>query len=349
MTIGIGTDSPAYLPPTLTRAHHIEVVPLIVVMDGEQRLEGVDITSEELAKALRSRVAVSTSRPAPAVFAERYAKLAAAGVTEIVSIHLSAKMSGTVDAAQLAANDAAVPVTVIDSETIGMALGFAVLTGARAAARGHDVAGVVARIRESIAGSTCWFYVDTLEHLRRGGRIGAASALLGSALAIKPILGVRDGRIEPIEKVRTRSKALARLAALAAQAARELGSAEIAVHHVDALERAEEVVAVLREEFGDNDIHLVELGGVVAAHTGPGTIAVAVSPAVLSSGENALEATPEDMVSDGSFGSAGDGSDIEEDSSSTPRQEASEPRDDTARHTEVVTDDARSHAPEGSP
>ena len=330
------------------------MVPLIVVMDGEQRLEGVDITSEELAKALRSRVAVSTSRPAPAVFAERYAKLAAAGVTEIVSIHLSAKMSGTVDAAQLAANDAAVPVTVIDSETIGMALGFAVLTGARAAARGHDVAGVVARIRESIAGSTCWFYVDTLEHLRRGGRIGAASALLGSALAIKPILGVRDGRIEPIEKVRTRSKALARLAALAAQAARELGSAEIAVHHVDALERAEIEAAHRRARpqpkmYGILQITASELGGVVAAHTGPGTIAVAVSPAVLSSGENALEATPEDMVSDGSFGSAGEGSDLEGDSSSTPRHEASEPRDDTARHTEVVTDDARSHAPEGSP
>lgn len=278
--VRVVTDSTAYLPVDLVERHRIEVVPLHVVVAGQERVEGQDITADEVATALRQYTIVTTSRPNPAVFADLYARLAADGATCIVSVHLSSQMSGTCDAARLAARDAPVPVEVIDSETIGMAMGFAVIEGAERAARGADCDIVVEAVRDRLGPSTVTFYVHTLEHLRRGGRIGAASALLGSALAIKPILAVRGGRIVPLEKVRTSARAIARLEALVLAQAAEAGVAvDIAVHHLDAADRAEAIAAKLREKLhGARTIRVVELGAVVGAHVGPGTVAVAVSP-----------------------------------------------------------------------
>jgi len=280
VTVRIVTDSTAYLPVELLRAHSIEVVPLHVVVGGDDHVEGQDITAAQVAAALRDYTIVTTSRPTPTVFAEMYQRLADEGATAIVSIHLSSQMSGTVEAARLAAAEAPLPVEVVDSETIGMAMGFAVVAAAETADGGADVAAVIEAVHARLGPSGVLFYVDTLEHLRRGGRIGAASALLGSALSIKPILAVRGGRIVPVEKVRTSSRAVARIEAMVVDHVARGGHAvDLAVHHLDAAARAEEIASQLRTMVpGSPTVLVVELGAVVGAHVGPGTVAIAVSP-----------------------------------------------------------------------
>jgi DegV family protein with EDD domain len=290
VNVRIVTDSTAYLPVDLVRQHAIEVVPLHVVVGGADHIEGEGVTADEVARALREYTIVTTSRPTPQAFLDTYRRLAADGATAIVSIHLSAQMSGTFESAQLAATDAPVPVTVIDSETIGMAMGHAVVTAAERAAAGADAAAVSAAVAERLAPSGVLFYVHTLEHLRRGGRIGAASALLGSALAIKPILAVRGGRIVPVEKVRTAARAIARIEALVVEHVEKCGVAvDLAVHHLDAAERAETVAADLRTMVPEaREVRVVELGAVVGAHVGPSTLAISVSPRPGEVAEHAL-------------------------------------------------------------
>ncbi|HET7761433.1 MAG TPA: DegV family protein, partial [Phycicoccus sp.] len=177
MATALVTDSTAYLPADLVDGLDVRVVPLHVVVGGREHREGVDIGAAEVAAALRSFTPVSTSRPAPAAFLEAYEAAAAAGADSVVSVHLSAELSSTVGGAQLAADQASVPVTVIDSRALGMVMGHAVLAGARAAAAGASVERVADLVRRTCAGSAVVFYVDTLEYLRRGGRIGRAGAL----------------------------------------------------------------------------------------------------------------------------------------------------------------------------
>ncbi|HZB18603.1 MAG TPA: DegV family protein, partial [Blastococcus sp.] len=165
----------------------------------------------------------------------------------------------------------------------GMAMGYAVLAGARLAAGGASADVVADAVRATCAAATVVFYVDTLEYLRRGGRIGKAGALVGSALSIKPILGLREGHIVPLERVRTSTRAIARLEDLAVEAAMSVPSgfdgADVAVHHLDSPERAERLAERLRARLGQGaDVRVVGLGAVVGAHVGPGTLAAAVVP-----------------------------------------------------------------------
>ncbi len=289
MGVAIVTDSTAYLSPQLLERAPvpIHVVPLHVVIAGVQRWEGVDVNAEDLAAALRAFRPVSTSMPAPAEFLAAYDRAIAEGADEIVSVHLSAEMSGTVTGARLAAQQASVPVHVVDSRTLGMAMGYAVLSGAEAAAAGAVGDVVAAVVRSRATQSLLVFCVDTLEYLRRGGRIGVASALLGSALAIKPILALTDGHIEPLEKVRTASRALTRMADLAvAFAAAAPAEVDVAVQHLDSAARAQELLDTLRDRLpAARDVRLGELGAVIGAHVGPGTLAVVVSPVVPLSGQ----------------------------------------------------------------
>jgi len=279
VTTALVTDSTAYLSPELVDAHGIGVVPLHVVVGGRERREGVDVGPGEVAEALRTFTPVSTSRPAPQAFLDVYRDLAEKGADAIVSVHISADMSSTIGSAQLAANSSPVPVTVVDSRSMGMAMGYAVLAGAELASGGGSAEDVADLVRARCDGATVVFYVDTLEHLRRGGRIGKANALLGSALAIKPILGLRDGSIVPLERVRTSSRAIARLEDLAVEAAASAGSVDVAVHHLDSLERADKLAERLRSRIdGLEELIVVELGAVVGAHVGPGTLAIAISP-----------------------------------------------------------------------
>ncbi|MER5496702.1 MULTISPECIES: DegV family protein [unclassified Streptomyces] len=276
--VAIVTDSTAYLPPETMERHGIAAVPLTVVL-GDQALEdGTEVSARALATALQKRRPVTTSRPSPEVFAATYRAAAEAGATGIVSLHLSAEISGTYDAALLAAKEAPVPVRVVDTGMVAMALGFCALAAAETTEAGGSLDEAVAAA-EKRAESTCaYFYVDTLDYLRRGGRIGAAQALLGSALAVKPLLQLDDGRIELLEKVRTASKAIARLEEIAAERAGN-GPVDIAVHHLGAPERAERLAERLCERVpGLVDLHVSEVGAVIGAHTGPGLLGAVVSP-----------------------------------------------------------------------
>jgi DegV family protein with EDD domain len=278
MPVAVVTDSTAYLPAELNGTYDLTVVPLTVVINGAEGLEGLQIQPAEVARALNARrSAVSTSRPSPSQFATAYRDLLAAGADGVVSVHLSAKLSGTYEAACLAAAEVGARVEVVDSGTTAMGLGFAALAAATAAAQGQDLASVRGAAVENAARVSTFFYVDTLEFLRRGGRIGAASALLGTALSVKPILHVVDGAIVVRDKVRTAGRALAKLVDLAVEAAGD-GEVDIAVHHLEAADRATALADALVIRLGDRlrDCYITEVGAVVAAHVGPGVAGVVV-------------------------------------------------------------------------
>ncbi|WP_431936837.1 DegV family protein [Micromonospora sp. RP3T] len=279
MPVAVVTDSTAYLPPELIRAHRLTVVPLTVVLNGAEGLEGIETFPADATRALGARrVSVSTSRPAPEQFAQVYRALLADGADGVVSVHLSAELSGTVDAARLAAAEVGDDrVAVVDSRSTGMGLGFPALAAASAAAGGADLTGVRAAARDAIDRTTIFFYVDTLEFMRRGGRINAAEALLGTALSVKPIMHMPDGAIVVRDKVRTASRGVARLVDLAVEAAGD-HDVDLGVHHLAAPQRAEALLAALTEQLGDrlHDTYVTEAGAVVAAHAGPGLACVVV-------------------------------------------------------------------------
>jgi DegV family protein with EDD domain len=273
------TDSTAYLPPDLLEGLAVHVVPLHVVVGGTEHAEGVDIDPAAVAAALRSFTPVSTSRPAPAAFLAAYRAAADAGADAVVSVHISGDMSSTIGGAAIAAEDSPVPVTVVDSRALGMAMGHAVLAGARLAAGGASATEVADAVRATCAASTVVFYVDTLEYLRRGGRVGAAAAMVGSALAVKPLLHLADGRLEPVERVRTASRALSRLEELTVRAA-GTRPVDVAVQHLAAAERAQEMADRLRSRLPElRSLIVGEVGAVVGAHVGPGMLGVVVAPA----------------------------------------------------------------------
>ena len=274
MSISVVTDSTAYLPPV----EGLSVVPLTVVVNGVEGVEGIDVTPAEVARAMTARrVSLTTSRPAPAEFEARYRSLLASGATGVVSVHLSAALSGTVEAATLAAGVFDGAVEVVDARSTGMGLGFPALAAVSAAAAGSSLPAVRDAALAAVSRTSTFFYVDTLEFLRRGGRINAASALLGTALSVKPILHVVDGEVKMRDRVRTAGRALARLVDLALEAAGE-SDVDVGVHHLGAPERAEDLAAALASRLGGrlHDVYVSEIGAVVAAHVGPGLACVVV-------------------------------------------------------------------------
>lgn len=281
MTIAVVTDSTASLPEDLCRERGIFVVPLYVVVNGKERAEGEGGDPAWVVEALRDKADISTSRPSPAAFLRAYEQAAKGGAEAIVSVHLSGTLSGTVDSARSAALEAPVPVHVVDSRSIGMAVGLAAVGATRDAAEGRTVEDVVERMERRLGASSIRLLVHSLERLRRGGRIGGATALLGSALAVKPVLHVQDGEVQPLERVRTASRAIARLQALTEESCAGLpdwsDGVEIAVQQIDADERATTLAEALTTSLGDR-VETTTLSAVVAAHVGLGTIGVAVLP-----------------------------------------------------------------------
>jgi len=263
------------------RRYGVEVVPLYVVLAGRSGEEGRDIGPDDVARTLSVRGQhVSTSRPTPGDFVAAYRRCLDAGADQLVSVHLSAELSGTWDAARLAAAQVGEHlVRVVDSRSVAMGTGFAVLAAARAAAAAAGIDAVVAAARRTAEVTRVFFVVDTLEHLRRGGRIGPAAAFLGSALAVKPLLHVRDGAVVPLEKVRTSARALNRLVQRAVEAAGS-GPVAVAVHHLAAPERAERLAAELRDRLPRmTGLYVSEIGAAIGAHVGPGSVGVVVVPA----------------------------------------------------------------------
>ncbi|WP_246657765.1 DegV family protein [Arthrobacter yangruifuii] len=276
------TDSASALPAGWAVAAHatgfVRVVPMPVMIGDQIYGEGSDELIPALALAMAQGHEVRTSRPAPGQFESAYRELAAAGCTAVVSIHLSGQLSGTVDSARLAARSADIPVEVIDSATAAMGLGFAVEAAAERARSGSSAAEVASCARAAAAGSNILFYVPSLDQLRRGGRIGAAAGWLGTLLAVKPILVVRDGKVLPLERIRTAPKALARLAELVQQdiAARP-GKVRAAVHHFGNAAEAERLAGVIGAAAPEVEILICPLPAVLAAHAGLGVLAVAVA------------------------------------------------------------------------
>ncbi|MCX6463095.1 MAG: DegV family protein [Pseudonocardiales bacterium] len=280
MPVCVVTDSTASLPAGVAGQRGIRVVPLEVRLGTRCGREGLDIDTAALTRALADhRLDVQTSRPTPDQFAATYRAALDAGASSVVSVHLSRELSGTWDAARLAAEEVGPDrVRVVDSRAAAMGLGYAVLAAADAAEAGGSGAEVEAAAADVAARCRVFFSVDTLDRLRRGGRIGAAAALLGTALAVKPLLHVVQGRIVPLEKVRTTARAAQRLVELAVRAAGD-GPVDLAVHHLGAAARAEEVAARLRERVPAVARLLVsELGAVIGAHVGLGVLGVVVVP-----------------------------------------------------------------------
>ncbi len=266
--VAIVTDSTADLPPVLAAARSISVVPLTLHFDGKSLLDGVDITPEEFYRRLPSASThPTTSQPSPGRFAETYSAL------------LSEKLSGTYESARQAA-DLTDPkrVHVIDSEVVSMSLGLVALVASALAAQNLDAGTIESRVLAMRPHVQTYFSVATLEFLRRGGRIGRASALLGSVLQVKPVLCIRDGLVTPLERVRTFDRALNRVVELTREVNTGKGVCLI-VGHADAQADAERVARDL-EPIADT-LMIQPLGPVVGAHAGPGVVGVGCYPAEL--------------------------------------------------------------------
>jgi DegV family protein with EDD domain len=282
MTVALVTDSAAGLPPEVVAACGVTVVPLQIVIDDECYEEGAEeATPARVAAALKEKRSVSTSRPAPAVFADLYRRLAEEGASEVLSVHLSSEMSGTFESAQVAARHAPVPVTCVDTRQVGVGAGYAVEAAAAVLARGGTRSEAADAARERAARVTSVFYVDTLEYLRRGGRIGGAAAVLGGALAVKPLLGIEAGVITTLEKVRTSGRAISRLEERAVLAAGD-DQIEVTVAHLASADRAGVLAGHLADrmekQLDGREVRCAELGAVLGAHVGPGMLAICVAP-----------------------------------------------------------------------
>ena len=270
------TDSTSYLPRGWALSESILIVPVQVIVGGRPHDETHDDQAQAVIRALEQWHPVTTSRPSPDRFLNAFAAAAKAGASHVVAVTLSADLSATYESALLAAKESPLPVEVVDSRTIAMGLGFAAVAGARLAAAGASALEVAEAVRRRAESAQVTFYVDTLEYLRRGGRVSAARAAVGHALQVKPLLHIDDGRVAMLEKVRTASRALARLTEIATEFA---GSrpVDIAVQHLSAGARAADLAANLRARLPVASVVECPVGGVVGAHVGPGMVAVVVS------------------------------------------------------------------------
>ncbi len=281
--IAFVTDSTAGVPKDQVAKYNVSVVPLQVIFGTEEFRDGIDITQEEFFVRLKAaKTLPTTSQPSVTDFEDAYRKLIAdPGVDSIISVHLSSKLSGTFSAASQAVERMRTgtnkEITVIDSLTIYMCEGLMIINGARAAEQGKSHAEVVSLINGMIPRSKLILLVDTLEYLQKGGRIGGASALMGGLLNIKPVLQVKDGEVQPLEKVRTWRKGMDKLVEIGFQA---VGNrpCQVAVGHADAAEDAATLGRMVRERLNVVEEFTSDLGPVICKHTGPGTLGFVYYP-----------------------------------------------------------------------
>jgi DegV family protein with EDD domain len=271
--VRIVTDSACDLPQSVADELGIEIVPLTIRIDGNEYVDRRDLTVAEFwTKCAASPTLPETAAPAPGQFEQTYRQLAADGAGTIVTISLSAALSATMQSAELAARSVAdlIQVTVIDSRSVTLGLGAIVASCARLAASGATHDEVVSHAHDLAGRTHVWGALDTLDNLKKGGRIGGAKALLASALAIKPIIEVRDGKVEQGGKQRTRSKALA---FLVEKVAAVVGLDSVFVLQADCSD-VDQFVAMLRPHVV-GEIVVGDIGPVVGSHAGRGTIGVA--------------------------------------------------------------------------
>jgi DegV family protein with EDD domain len=273
--VAVVTDTTHYAPRELLRAHEIREVSLYVNLGDRHERESAMPDFGAFYQQLRQLDHLpTTSQPSIGDFLEVYEPLAAEG-RDIVSVHIAGGISGTPETARQAATEIAAKfpgrrVEVIDSRTACGGIALCALAGAAAAKAGHDVDAVAARVNEAADAMKIWFAVDTLEFLKRGGRIGTAAAWLGGALKIKPILTI-DREITPVERVRTAGRAFERMADYL-NARKEDGADGWVVQHIQAPEQAEKLVERGREIFGCEPTFVSEIGPVIGTHVGPGLL-----------------------------------------------------------------------------
>jgi DegV family protein with EDD domain len=278
MRIGIVTDSTADLPESIVQDYGIEVVPLLIQLGGKTYRDGVDINHSDFYKKLRTETFMpSTSQPAPGVFVECYHRMLER-FDQILSIHISGKLSGTVRTANMARETLKAPIEIIDSLSTTMGLGSLVLTAARQIQQGLSSENVVENIKRLRGQIRVLITLNTLEFLQRGGRIGKVAALLGSLLKIKPIIEVVDGGAAPLGKTRSRRNAIKELLRRAAEVLDQGGQWIVSIMHTDALQEAGEILGALKQRYPQMEFYLGEAGPVLGCHVGPEALGIIIAP-----------------------------------------------------------------------
>jgi DegV family protein with EDD domain len=276
--VAVITDSTAYIPDSILLEHNITVVPQVLIWGDETFRDGVDIMPDDFYKRLKTaKVMPTTSQVAIIDMKIAFEKLLESGY-DVLGIFISAKLSGTMQSAIQAREmlaKAASKIAIVDSNSTAMAMGFHVLLAARAAQSGNSLAECQKIAQEARNHTGVYFVVDTLEFLRRGGRIGGAQALLGSALNIKPILELRDGRIESVEKVRTKSKAMDRMTDLVADKVSGRTPIRLATLHANAEKEAHSALNAATLRLQPIETIFASVSPVIGTHAGPGTIGLA--------------------------------------------------------------------------
>lgn len=269
------TDSSATVPARLAQELEIRVVPVLLNINGHSYLDGVDITSGDIYRWLRTSEKVpTTSAPSVGDFLRVYAT-AAQEVSGIVSIHLSPKLSATYTTALTASQLVdGVQIRIVDCHSVAMGQGFVVLEAARAAAAGANLEAVVARAKEIASRMNVLATIDTLEYLHRGGRIGGAATLVGTMLQLKPVVYVADGHVDVFAKPRTKRKAIQIILQHMAKQA-DNRPLHAAILHADVPEEAEALRQTVAEQFNCAELHVTEMTPVMGIHAGPGVLGVA--------------------------------------------------------------------------
>lgn len=272
------TDSTSYLPEELRRRHGIQVIPQVLIWGGETLLDGVDIMPTAFYERLKTAdVMPTTSQATIGAFKDLFEPHVRAG-RPILAILVSQKLSGTIQSAQSAKEMfPGARIEIVNSESAAMAMGFQVLAAARAAEAGKSFDEVLAVAKDAKNHTGVVLVVDTLEFLHRGGRIGGAARLLGTALNLKPILELQDGVIEAVERVRTRSKAQARLLGLLEERINGRPNLRLAVLHAAAEREARLLLDVAAKRLNPMETVFSEVSPVVGAHVGPGTLGMCYS------------------------------------------------------------------------
>ncbi len=271
------TDSTSSIPASLAAEWGITVVPTQIRIGEHVRAEH-NVPTEVLVRALEGNMDVATAAPDPAGFRWAYEDLAARGADEVVSVHISSRQSDTYEIARQAAAQSRVPVHVVDSGTTGMSLGFAVLAAARVAGAGGGPRRVMDALARRLEGSAELIYVDTLDYLRKGGRIGVATAALGSALSLKPLLTMINGQVAPLARALGTERALRKLVDTAVQKANGK-TVDIAIEHFDAEARAGKLATRVKARMPEvREITFTEVSSTIGVHLGPGAVGITVSP-----------------------------------------------------------------------
>lgn len=274
--VAVVTDSTAGLPSATADKCGVHVIPTKVMFGKRAFYDGVDLTPENFYRMLKeSDTLPTTSQPSAGEFLDFYRNLSRR-FDAILSIHVSTALSGTVNSAHDArAMFPTIPIHIIDSRSISMGLGLMALAAARAAAAGSDLDGLAKLVKALIPKTKVIFVVETLEYLHKGGRVGGLAALLGLALRIGPILHLKDGRVEMLQKVRTKAKAKRRMLDIVEGSAGHAPAVHAAVVHAAAPDEAAELATELARRLNCIELHVAQMCPVVGVHTGPGTVGIA--------------------------------------------------------------------------